>query len=67
MHQVAVAVHDIAFGAEDGLFAFWTTATGEGCVVGGYADHLDTIWNSAMSYQDISCWSSCSEWITYSR
>jgi hypothetical protein len=60
MHQVAVAVDNVTFGAEDGLFAFWTTAAREGCVMSGYADHLDTVWNSAMSYQNISNCSSSS-------
>jgi hypothetical protein len=50
MHEIAIAVDDVAFGAEDGLFAVWAATAGEGCVMGCDTDHLDAIWNGAMSY-----------------
>jgi hypothetical protein len=50
-------VDNVTFGAEDGLFAVWAAAAGEGCVVGGYTDHLNTVWNGAMSYHIISSYS----------
>lgn len=48
MHEVTIAVDDIALGAEDGLFAVWTSTAGKGCVMGCDPDHLDAIWNSSV-------------------
>jgi len=45
MHEIAIAVDDVALGAENGLFAVWASAAGKGCVMGCDADHLDAIWN----------------------
>ena len=49
VHEVSVAVDDVALLDEDGCFAVGTTADGQGGVSEGDANHLDPVGIQAMS------------------
>ena len=49
VHQVSVAMDDVAFLDKNGRFAVRTTADGQGCVPQGYANHLNAVGIQTMS------------------